>query len=109
VARIAARRLVSRRLPASRDLGRLVRTPEFLVFVLIVVLAIALLVAKPQFLSTINVQNMSRQASVLAVLSVGLMFVVLIGGIDVSVGAQMALVSIVGAKLADRMGSRTEC
>jgi ribose/xylose/arabinose/galactoside ABC-type transport system permease subunit len=50
---------------------------------------------EPLFTSGPNLQNLARQASVLTMLVAGQIFVVLAGGIDISVGAQVSLLSIV--------------
>lgn len=50
---------------------------------------------EPLFTSTPNLQNLARQASILTMIVAGQTFVVLAGGIDISVGAQVSLLSIV--------------
>jgi ribose/xylose/arabinose/galactoside ABC-type transport system permease subunit len=52
----------------------------------------------PNFWSATNVANVSRQMSVLALISVGQTFAILSGGIDLSVGSLLALVSVVCAQ-----------
>lgn len=49
------------------------------------------------FASFSNLRNISRQAGTLAVVSLGQMFPLLIGGLDISVGSLMGLASTVGA------------
>src|SRR5699024_7415431 len=51
------------------------------------------------FLNQDNIINLFRQISFLAIIGLGQFFVILIGGIDMSVGASIGLVSIVLAKL----------
>jgi len=51
------------------------------------------------FLNQDNIINLVRQISFLAIIGLGQFFVILIGGIDMSVGASIGLVSIVLAKL----------
>jgi len=66
---------------------------------LIAVVALALLFSiwKPEAFATVaNIRNISRQGSVLAVVSLGQMFTLLVGGFDISVGALMGLSSTVG-------------
>lgn len=58
---------------------------------------------QPLFASGANVQNLARQASVLAMLVAGQIFVVLAGGIDISVGAQVSLLSIVAVVFSQEM------
>ncbi|MBU7600618.1 ABC transporter permease [Streptomyces tardus] len=68
------------------------------------VLAILVLVGaltKPdQFLSTGNLQLILTQASVIGVVTVGITFVIIGGGIDLSVGAMVALASVWATTLA---------
>jgi ribose/xylose/arabinose/galactoside ABC-type transport system permease subunit len=48
--------------------------------------------------SATNLANVSRQASTLALISIGQTFAIVSGGIDLSVGSLLALVSVVSAK-----------
>jgi len=58
---------------------------------------------QPVFASAANVQNLARQASVLAMMAAGQIFVVLAGGIDISVGGQVSLLSIVAVVFSHEM------
>lgn len=61
----------------------------------VLVLAIVLLsLLEDQFLTTGNILNVLEQNSVLLVVAVGLTFVLLVGGIDLSLGGVMALTAI---------------
>lgn len=51
------------------------------------------------FFSIANLSNISRQISILAMLAVGQTFVILSGGIDLSVGSVIGLVSVVSATI----------
>ena len=53
----------------------------------------------PNFLSERNVLNVLRQSSMLGVVTVGMTFVILTAGIDLSVGMTLSLYSVVGALL----------
>lgn len=71
------------------------------------VLIIALSFASPYFLRTSNILNVLRQTSINALLSIGMTFVILTGGIDLSVGSVLAFGGIVSASLAsDAMGGQ---
>ena len=48
---------------------------------------IVLSVATPSFASANNIANLLRQGSMIAILAVGQTFVIITGGIDLSVGA----------------------
>jgi ribose transport system permease protein len=58
----------------------------------------------PQFLSTDNLLDLAQQISVNAILAFGMTLVILIGGIDLSVGAVVALVGTVTVWLLPRAG-----
>lgn len=51
----------------------------------------------PNFYSWTNLTNVARQSSVLALLSIGQTFAIVSGGIDLSVGSLLALVSVLGS------------
>ena len=65
-------------------------------FLLIVALGSVL---SPNFMSERNVLNILRQTSMLGVVTVGMTFVILTAGIDLSVGMTLSLYSVVGAML----------
>lgn len=55
--------------------------------------------AEPVFMSPQNLLNVARQASLTAILGTGMTFVILTGGIDLSVGSMVALSSVCGGLL----------
>lgn len=59
---------------------------------------------QPAFLSALNLVVMGAQAGPLLLISLGATFVVLLGGIDLSVGAVAALASAVSAVLLQKLG-----
>ncbi|WP_065964516.1 ABC transporter permease [Curtobacterium sp. UCD-KPL2560] len=61
----------------------------------LVVLCIALFIATPDFLTTRNLLNIGVQVSTVAVLAFGVTFVIVAGGIDLSVGSVAALSAMV--------------
>src|SRR5690242_6552751 len=73
------------------------------------ILAIAVLLGAfhpwvPRFLTTDNLLDLVQQISVNAILAFGMTLVILIGGIDLSVGAVVALVGTVTVWLLPRVG-----
>lgn len=74
---------------------RVFRARETGLAIAILALCILLTLLTPQFFSQGNFFVLSRQISLLAILAVGMSFVILIGGIDLSVGSVLALVSVV--------------
>ena len=70
----------------------------------IVGLAIVFGAINPNFWSVTNLANVSRQMSILALLALGQTFAILSGGIDLSVGSLLALVSVVCAQRMKEFG-----
>lgn len=64
-----------------------------------IVLIVLQLLLQPKFATYQNFMNLSRAASLLAILSVGQMFVMLVRGFDLSIGATMAFTSIAVASV----------
>ncbi len=66
--------------------------------ILIVIFAVASIIS-PVFMKVRNILNVIRLASILGIVSVGQTFVILAGGIDLSVASVMALMSILSANM----------
>src|SRR5881394_779403 len=64
------------------------------------VLMAALAAARPGFLTVANLVNLVRQVSINGILAVGVTFVLLTGGVDLSLGSVAALAGVVAAGLA---------
>ncbi|MDI6601502.1 MAG: ribose ABC transporter permease [Thermoanaerobacteraceae bacterium] len=69
-------------------------------FVGLIALCAILSLLSPRFLTASNILNVLRQTSLNAVMAIGMTFVILTGGIDLSVGSVLAFSSIVAAGLA---------
>ena len=65
----------------------------FLLMIIVVIVAIAPIFA-PDFFTTNNLYNLLRQITYTAIVSIGMLLVILIGGIDLSVGSIMQAVSL---------------
>ncbi|APU24102.1 ABC transporter permease [Actinoalloteichus sp. GBA129-24] len=70
----------------------------------LVVLSVALWIMVPSFGSPQNLLNIGVQAAVVAVMAFGVTFVIISGGIDLSVGSVAALSAMVGAWSAADLG-----
>ncbi|MFD5825825.1 ABC transporter permease [Lentzea sp. NPDC060358] len=70
----------------------------------LLVLALALAISNPAFLTAQNLVNVGVQAAAIAILAFGMTFVVVAGGIDLSVGSVAALAAMVGALTAGPVG-----
>ncbi|MFC3325540.1 ABC transporter permease [Mesorhizobium cantuariense] len=66
---------------------------------LLVLLWIVLSVATPSFASGNNMANLLRQGSMIAIMAVGQTFVIITGGIDLSVGAVVGFATVVVAMM----------
>jgi len=89
----AAEPVPARRLDAATVLGRVAP----LVFLLVLMLVFS--VMQPRFLSELNLFNVMRQISITGLIALGMTFVILTGGIDLSVGSIVALAGLVAAAL----------
>lgn len=71
------------------------------VALLIIILAVGIFFtsANPNFAMVANFMNIIRQTCVLAIVAIGMTGVILTGGIDLSVGASVALCGVVTAKI----------
>jgi ribose/xylose/arabinose/galactoside ABC-type transport system permease subunit len=74
-----------------------------MVLVLIALLTICT-VASPYFFTVANILNVARQISIIGILSVGMTFVIITGGIDLSIGPTMALTTVFIALLSGYNG-----
>ncbi len=75
------------------------RSTVFYPLIGLIVVCIVMVFASDSFLSIGNVTNILRQVSINALIAVGMTLVILTGGIDLSVGAVMALSGTVAAGL----------
>ena len=80
-------------------LGLARRSSVFYPLIGLVVVCVVMTFASDTFLSLSNVINILRQVSINALIAVGMTLVILTGGIDLSVGAVMALSGTVAAGL----------
>lgn len=70
------------------------------VFILLIVLIVIFSLLRPtQFFSPFNLSNIAVNAAILLVLSVGQTFVMIAGGVDLSIGAVLVFSSVVAAQV----------
>jgi len=91
------------KIPHSNSVTRFIleRGILFLFAFLIIVLSFV----TPNFLSVANLSNVLLQSSIMAVLAIGVTFVIITGGIDVSVGSVLAIASGAGVGLIKLAGA----
>ena len=78
------------------------RYGTLIALVLLIVVAAAL---SPRFLTPVNLMNVLRQVAIVGVLGIGMTFVILTAGIDLSVGACLALSAVLLAGTLESSGS----
>lgn len=70
-----------------------------IVIVVLVLLVIGFSIGNTTFLKTANVINLFGQMCLNAILATGLTYVIILGGIDISVGSSMAITGILAAQV----------
>ena len=75
------------------------RIAEGNLLVIVIVLMVILSFATKNFFTVNNLRNLVRQTSVNGIIALGMTFVIISGGIDLSVGSVVGVASIVVAKL----------
>jgi ribose transport system permease protein len=84
---------------------RLISQQTAVVFLALVAMWAVFALLKPgQFASVANTRNLTIDASILLVIAVGMTFVIITAGIDLSVGAVLVFSSVLSAKLMEAMG-----
>lgn len=64
------------------------------IFGLLVVVCVATHLMSPQFLTAYNIENLFRRTALFGVLSIGVSFVIITSGIDLSIGSVVCLVGV---------------
>src|SRR2546430_17010133 len=83
--------------PGRNIVRTLVRRRESAIFLALILLMTVIGIAAPNFLGAGNLYLVSRQISFVAIVALGELFVILTGGIDLSVGSVMGLPGMGGA------------
>lgn len=85
-------------------LVNLIKRREFVAFIGLAVICIAFCFGSANFPTLYNAMNILRQASINAILAVGMTFVIISGGIDLSVGSTVSLSGTIAAIVMVNMG-----
>ncbi|RYG40056.1 ABC transporter permease, partial [bacterium] len=80
-------------------LRALLARKETAIFILLLVVCIGTAIKEPLFLSRANLQNNATQIGLYGIFSLGMGFVIVTGGIDLSVGSVFALLGVIMAIL----------
>ena len=84
--------------------SKLIHSKQFGITVVLVVLIIFFSFTAPSFLEFSNFMNIARQIAMMGIVCVGFTFVLITGGIDLSVGYQISVVNVVCALLMVQSG-----
>ena len=76
-----------------------------IIYITFVLMVIGLSLFTDTFLSVTNFQNILRQSSMVGILALGMTYVIVASGIDLSVGSTMALSSCVAASFSTTLGT----
>lgn len=87
---------------AMSVVGRL--KPIHLTMALILLVGLAMTVGNREFLSLYNINTILTFGAILLIVALGQMFAILIGGIDLSVGGTISLISVIFVFLVHRFG-----
>ncbi|HVZ02464.1 MAG TPA: ABC transporter permease [Dongiaceae bacterium] len=83
--------------PKGRDwMGLLAR---FAPLIFLIVLMAAFAIGEPRFLTPFNLFNVMRQVSIVGLLAIGMTFVILTAGIDLSIGSLLAFAGLAAAAI----------
>lgn len=74
----------------------------YLIFVLVIVF---FTIMNPKFLSLTNLLLILRTSSVLGIATVGMFFILIVAGIDISISMNMYLSAVIGATFLNKMGA----
>jgi ribose transport system permease protein len=77
------------------DVSRILRSYGIVIAFLIICAVMTIL--SPVFLTVTNIRNVVRQSSIFGVMAIGMTFVILTGGIDLSVGSVLAIAGAIAA------------
>jgi ribose transport system permease protein len=78
---------------------------RLLPFLSLIVLFVALAIASPHFLTNTNLSSVVRQTAVINIMSLGMTIIIITGGIDLSVGAILAMGGVLGTMALERGAS----
>lgn len=80
---------------------------RFAPFLFLIVLMVVFTLLNERFLNPLNLFNVMRQVSITGLIAIGMTFVILTGGIDLSVGSLLALAGMVAAVVAKGTNANT--
>ena len=92
--------------PTGR-LARLARLQALQIIIVLAVIVVIFSILKPSsFLTVFNIRGIVQDTAILAVLAVGMTFVIITGGIDLSIGSVLVFSGVVADKAMAAMGGQ---
>jgi len=91
----AVERVQAPAVPAKSRRDRIV-LQRLLPFLSLIILFIALTIASPNFFTSTNLSSVVRQTAVINIMALGMTMIIITGGIDLSVGAILAMGGLIG-------------
>jgi ribose transport system permease protein len=87
------------RIPVQKE-----KTIHFLMtmgpLLVLIILVVGLAIINPRFISPVNLSNLARQGAIALIIALGMLFIILMGSIDLSAEGNMAVSSVVVGLLA---------
>lgn len=80
---------------------------SYALFIIFIFMCVVLAFSSETFLSAKNIINVFRQISINGILALGMTFVIILGGIDISIGSVAAVAGVVAALVLEISGSFT--
>lgn len=87
--------------------GWFINTQGLATFIVFVLIFVFLAIASPTFLSTQNLIGLLRQVALLCIAVVGMTFLIIAGGIDLSIGSANAVTGVLGTLAVAKLGFPT--
>lgn len=91
------------KVPSGSDVRRRVSLifgqNELMLALILIIMIVVVTIGNPRFLSVDNVQSLTRDIALIAILGVGQTFVILLGSIDLSIGSVYGLCGVIVAML----------
>src|SRR5688572_21382395 len=75
---------------------------RLLPFVTLILLFVSLSIASPHFLTNTNLSSVVRQTAVINIMALGMTLIIVSGGIDLSVGAILAMSGLLGTMMMEK-------
>ena len=80
-------------------MGKVLKRREFSLSIIIIILIIIISIRSPVFLTFQNILNIFNSINVLAIVAIGMTVIIINGSIDISVGSQLAVISVIISEL----------